>query len=145
MTNFYYLKKNNLVSKEDLKSVTELFNLATSIVDELNLPSEKYILRIAQIVRSALDFAIATSGSDATEDEIKELSKDYAIDLCDQFNIRLNESREAIIGKLIDLGLDSVCQQPTTLKGRSLRSNSWVLTFEGSICEIFGCSDSWIA
>ena len=91
---FYYLKKNNLVSKEDLKSVTELFNLATSIVDELNLPSEKYILRIAQIVRSALDFAIATSGSDATEDEIKELSKDYAIDLCDQFNIRLNESRE---------------------------------------------------
>ena len=105
---FYYLKKNNLVSKEDLKSVTELFNLATSIVDELNLPSEKYILRIAQIVRSALDFAIATSGSDATEDEIKELSKDYAIDLCDQFNIRLNESREAIIGKLIDSGLDSV-------------------------------------
>ena len=105
---FCYLKKNNLVSKEDLKSVTELFNLATSIVDELNLPSEKYILRIAQIVRSALDFAIATSGSDATEDEIKELSKDYAIDLCDQFNIKLNESREAIIGKLIDSGLDSV-------------------------------------
>ena len=24
-------------------------------------------------------------------------------------------------------------QQPTTLKGRSLRSNPWVLTFEGSI------------
>ena len=110
---FYYLKKNNLVSKEDLKSVTELFNLATSIVDELNLPSEKYILRIAQIVRSALDFAIATSGSDATEDEIKELSKDYAIDLCDQFNIKLNESREAIIGKLIDAGLDSVYKYDT--------------------------------
>ena len=110
---FYYLKKNNLVSKEDLKSVTELFNLATSIVDELNLPSEKYILRIAQIVRSALDFAIATSGSDATEDEIKELSKDYAIDLCDQFNIKLNESREAIIGKLIDSGLDSFYKYDT--------------------------------
>ena len=107
------IKKSDFISKEDLKSVTELFNLATSIVDELNLPSEKYILRIAQIVRSALDFAIATSGSDATEDEIKELSKDYAIDLCDQFNIKLNESREAIIGKLIDSGLDSVYKYDT--------------------------------
>ena len=110
---FYYLKINNIVSKEDLKSVAELFDLTTSIIDELNLPSEKYILRIAQIVRSALDFAIATSGSDATEDEIKELSKDYAIDLCDQFNIKLNESREAIIGKLIDSGLDSVYKYDT--------------------------------
>ena len=107
------IKKSDFISKEDLKAVTELFNLATSIVDELNLPSEKYILRIAQIVRSALDFAIATSGSDATEDEIKELSKDYAIDLCDQFNIKLNESREAIIGKLIDSGLDSVYKYDT--------------------------------
>lgn len=104
----YHVKKGKLTTEDELKIVENVFDLTTSIIDELNLPSEKAILRIAQIVRSALDYAIATIGDHVTEAEVKEASKQYAFDLCEQFNLELTDTRKLIIGQLINAGLSSI-------------------------------------
>lgn len=99
-----YLKKNNIVTKEDLQVVEQIFNLTNSIISELDLKNEKKILQISQIVASSLDYAIKISGSESDIDIIDEAIK-QTYSLCDDLQIELTESRKIIINQLIDLGL----------------------------------------
>ena len=97
----YLLTKKIVVSKNELAIVQQIFNLSTSIIDELNLKHEDKILQISQIIDSGITFAIVL-----TDENQKEVVKKYTIEQCKLFGIELTENRKQLIDQLIDIGLD---------------------------------------
>lgn len=97
-----YLRKNNYVTKEDLQVVEQIFNLTTSIVDELNLKNEKNIMQISSVVVSALNYAIKISDINT---DIVSIATEEAYLLCSELSIELTSNRKNIIDQLIKLGL----------------------------------------
>lgn len=97
-----YLRKNNYVTKEDLQVVEQIFNLTTSIVDELNLKNEKNIMQISSVVVSALNYAIKISDINT---DIVSTATEEAYLLCGELSIELTSNRKNIIDQLIKLGL----------------------------------------
>jgi hypothetical protein len=96
-----YLRKNNYVSKEDLLFASEILGLTSAIIMELNLKNEPELKKITSIVYSSLNHAIALY--DGNTDELFKESISFAEDLCEEFNIQLNENRKMIIEKLVQI------------------------------------------
>lgn len=95
-----YLRRKNLVNKEDLLFATKALNLSTKIVDELNLKHEKEIKVISQIVIDSLEFGISLYN---TEESVIENAYNYACDLCLSMDIELTDARKEIMRELINI------------------------------------------
>lgn len=95
-----YLRRKNLVNKEDLKFATKALDLTIAIVDELNLKHEKEVKQISQIVIDSLEFGISLYN---TEEDVKDNALEYAYDLCLSMNIGLTDERKEIMRELIEI------------------------------------------
>lgn len=102
------LRKNNIVSSEDLLFVQNLFSLTIAVIDELNIKNEEKILQISNVVVLALEYA--TSVALGSED-VTKLALEKCYQLCEQMGIELSESRKLILSQLVNMGLMSRYQE----------------------------------
>lgn len=102
------LRKNNIISSEDLSIVQKLFSLSISIVDELDLKNEDKILQISNIVLCAIDYSnnIFLEPEQVAENALKK-----CYELCEELNIELTENRKLILAQLINVGLSNKYKQ----------------------------------
>lgn len=101
-----YLRKNKIVTKQDLETVKEIFQLSTQMMQELNLKNEPQLIQISQIVLTSLDFACMTYSNVETE-ELLDIATKKTYELCNDLNIELNDNRKSIIKQFITLGLSN--------------------------------------
>lgn len=98
------LKKDNVISGEDLLAVQQIFSLSVSIINELNLKNEDKILLISNVVLSALEYS---SSVYIDPDKVAENALAKCYELCDELKIELTESRKLIIMQLINVSLSN--------------------------------------
>ena len=97
-----YLRKNQIISTEDLSFVQQLFSLSVAIIDELDLKHEKKILQISNVVITALEYATSIS---STDEEIIAKAIEKCHELCKDLGIELTEGRKLILEQLVTIGL----------------------------------------
>lgn len=95
-----YLRKKDLVGKENLLFAIKILDLSMKVVNELSLEKEEFIADIAIIVRDSLEYAISLYND---EQRILENAYDYAIDLCLALEIELTDNRKDIIRELVHI------------------------------------------
>lgn len=95
-----YLRRKNLVNKEDLMFATKALDLSLKTVSEMRLDKEKEIKTISQIVIDSLEFGISLYN---TEEDVKDNALEYAYELCNLFDIELTDNRKKIIKELIEI------------------------------------------
>lgn len=93
-----YLRRRELVDKEDLIFASNILGLSMRIIEELRLQHEKEIRRLSLIIQDSLEFAISLYDN---EQDVLQNAYEYAIDLCLAFEIEITENREEIIRELI--------------------------------------------
>lgn len=99
-----YLRKKDLVGKENLLFAIKILDLSMKVVNELNLEKEEFIADIAIIVRDSLEYAISLYND---EQRILENAYDYAIDLCLALEIELTDNRKDIIRELVHIAFSN--------------------------------------
>jgi len=95
-----YLRRKNLVNKEDLMFAIKALDLSLKVVSEMRLDKEKEIKTISQIVIDSLEFGILFYN---TKEDVIDNAIEYAYELCIAMNIELTDNRKEIIKELINI------------------------------------------
>ena len=93
-----YLRRKNIVNQDDLKLAMQMLDIGMRVVSELRLDKEVEILKIADIVKDSLEYAISMYD---IESDVINNAYIYSLELCEKMNVELTETRKELLMDLI--------------------------------------------